>query len=103
MLGGFFTTLPSDAKPFGAISAAGALDGLREILHDMGIKDAGLFRTHDFRRGHARDLQSNGSTLRDILLAGDWRSPAFMQYLDAEQLEDDAVLEAHEAESSEEE
>ena len=103
VLAAFFATFLSDAKPFGSISAAGALAGLREILTDMGIKDAGIFRTHDFRRGHARDLQSNGSTLRDILLAGDWRSPAFMQYLDAGQLEDDAILEAHEAESSEEE
>ena len=39
-------------------------------------------RTHDWRRGHARDLQRGGARLWEILQAGDWKSPAFLSYLD---------------------
>ena len=47
------------------------------------------------RRGHARDLQQRGSNLAEILRAGEWRSAAFLSYLDSHQLEDDAVQEVH--------
>ena len=53
-------------------------------------------RTHDWRRGHARDLQRGGARLWEILQAGDWKSPAFLSYLDAHQLEAGCVAEAHE-------
>lgn len=52
-------------------------------------------RTHDWRRGHAKDMQMNGKRLWEILQAGDWRSPAFMEYLDLHRLEEDGVAEAH--------
>ena len=67
------------------------------------IPEARFYRTHDLRRGHARDLQKNGASLAEILEAGQWCSPAFLAYLDKDQLEMDAVVEAHLAESSEEE
>ena len=70
------------------------------MLAEVGIADAPMYRCHDLRRGHARDLQANGAGLREILAAGDWRSAAFMSYLDTAQLEEGATLEAHEAESS---
>ena len=53
-------------------------------------------RTHDWRRGHARDMARGGSRLWEILKAGDWRSPAFLKYLDAQELESGAVAEVHE-------
>jgi len=43
-----------------------------------------------------------GAKLHEILRAGEWRSPAFMEYLDLHQLEQDCVLEAHLDESSDE-
>ena len=55
---------------------------------------------HDFRRGHARDLQLAGRNLKQILEAGEWRSPAFLKYLDVEGLERDAAVEAHLEEST---
>ena len=64
-----------------------------------GIAKADSARTHDFRRGHARDLQRQGATLNEILRAGEWRSCAFLSYLDAHELERDAVIEAHVLES----
>ena len=58
----------------------------------LNIANAELFRTHDLRRGHARDLQATGATLGQILVAGDWRSPALSKYLDEQQLENDVVV-----------
>ena len=51
------------------------------------------------RRGHARDLQRHGASLYEILMAGEWRSPAFLKYLDVFALERDVVVEAHVDES----
>ena len=59
-------------------------------------------RTHDLRRGHARDLQRAGRTLAEILRAGEWRSCAFLAYLGNDELERDAVIEAHVLESDSE-
>ena len=73
------------------------------MLAALYVKDADMYRTHDLRRGHAEDLRLNGATLGEILRAGDWRSPAFLQYLDTEQLEHDRTAEAHLQDSSGEE
>ena len=45
-------------------------------------------------------ITGNKKTKGEILRAGDWKSPAFLQYLDREQLERDRVLEAHLEDSS---
>ena len=67
-----------------------------------GVDCSASYRTHDLRRGHAKDLQVNGATLYEILAAGEWRSPAFLSYLDLAELERDVVVEAHLDESSSE-
>ena len=72
------------------------------MLERVGFSKFATARTHDFRRGHARDLQRSGATLAEILRAGEWRSCAFMAYLEREELERDAVIEAHVAESDSE-
>jgi len=69
----------------------------------LGVPLAAVYRTQDFRRGHARDMQEGGRGLFEILSVGEWRSPAFMAYLDIEELEHGAVLEAHLDESSSDE
>ena len=86
-------------KPFGDITAAAALKRLRSFLAILKLPDFQLYRTHDLRRGHARDLQAAGKSLWEILSAGDWRSAAFLQYLDKEDLERAVVEQAHEGES----
>ena len=100
MLGPFFLSFAPGARPFSGFTGSSALHLLRELLANLGVTNASRYRTHDLRRGHARDLQANGSTLREILNAGDWRSPAFLTYLDVNQLEEDAIMEAHIADSS---
>ena len=79
------------------------LCALRQRLHKLDVPDASLYRTHDFRRGHAKNLQVSGTSLVVILEAGQWRSPAFLSYLDLHKLESDVVLEAHLDDSSDEE
>tara|TARA_B100000780_G_C20973801_1_gene388888 strand:- start:220 stop:432 length:213 start_codon:yes stop_codon:yes gene_type:complete len=64
------------------------------------VPEYGMYKTHDIRRGHAQDLLANGASLALILRAGQWRSPAFLEYLDLEALEKGAVVEAHLDESS---
>ena len=77
-LGNWFAALPKGTEPFKGISAASALSALRGFPTEIGVKDAALYRTHDLRRGHALDLQQRGGSLREILEAGEWRSPAFL-------------------------
>ena len=44
-----------------------------------------------------------GAQLWQILEAGEWRSPAFMKYLDVHKLETDLVVQAHVDDESESE
>ena len=92
--------LPVDARPFSSITPGKALTILRYFLEQLRVADAQKYRTHDLRRGHAKDLQVGGATLAEILRAGEWRSPAFHEYLDLHALERDVVVEAHMGESS---
>jgi len=88
------------ATPFKHLKGAAVLATLRRRLALLAVADAASYVTQDFRRGHARDLQANGATLAEILKAGEWKSPAFMSYLDLDKLETEAVIEAHLEESA---
>ena len=103
VLGAYFKELSESAQPFIGMSQGSVLDGIRRMLAAMAVPSAALYRTHDLRRGHAEDMRINGASLGEILRAGDWRSPAFLHYLDAEQLELDRTVEAHLDDSSGEE
>ena len=91
---GFFAKLDVGAKPWAQFSAGFANRSLRGALLELKIPNAPSFGTHDIRRGHAKDLQMSGATLSEILAAGQWRSPAFMRYLDESELEMGVALEA---------
>ena len=91
--------MPVGGALFSGFSSALVLRCLRSRLASLGVPSAELYRTHDFRRGHAQDLLARGATLREILEAGGWRSPAFLRYLDLVELEREAVVEAHLLES----
>ena len=95
VLGLYFSGFSAGDQPFAMFTAASSLAALRQLLALINVPEAHLFRTHDLRRGPARDLQARGAGLAEILRAGDWRSASFLQYLDTCQLEEDVVLEAH--------
>ena len=98
----FFQRMKVGQPVFGGISAGSALKQLKHILTVLEVDNANSYRCHDLRRGHAKDMQMNGASLQQILAAGEWRSPSFLQYLDMVNLELGAVIEAHQAESSSE-
>ena len=50
-----------DGEPlFPGITPARALEVLRLMMAGIGVVNAGQYRTHDLRRGHALDLQLSG-------------------------------------------
>ena len=103
VLGKFIEELPEGEQPFRKFSPGIVLEHLRARLKVLKIEDWWQYRSHDFRRGHARDLQARGAHLYEIFAAGEWRSPAFLKYMDLMELEKDIVVEAHIEESSEDE
>ena len=96
-------TQGASAKAFIRFSASGILRLLRARLESLEVALAASRRTPEFRRGHARDMQERGRGPYTTLSAGDRKSPASMPYLDVEELEHGAVLEAHLEESSSDE
>ena len=85
--------------PFEVFGPAVCLAKLRRRLRELEVPKAGLYKLHDFRRGHAQDLLESGAGLALILKAGEWKSAAFLAYVDWSRLEEKAVLEAQLADS----
>ena len=102
VLGEHIRSLPDGAPLFPNITRHSVLRLLRTRLEELRVPDAGQYRTQDFRRGHAKDLQVRGASLKDILTAGEWKSPAYLKYQDLELLEHDNVVQAHLDDSSDE-
>lgn len=99
VLGSWLLAKGVGAQPFLGQSGSRAIVELRRRLAVLGIPCASEFVLQDFRRGHAQDLLLAGARLNVILAAGQWRSSAFLKYIDTAELEARAVLEAHFAES----
>ena len=60
VLGPWLNATAAGELLFPGVTAASALRTLRAILMKLSIPDAGEYRTHDLRRGHAKDLQLSG-------------------------------------------
>jgi hypothetical protein len=103
VVGRWLQTVGPGVEIFKHITAHKATEDLRRRLKILKVQSANLYSLHGFRRGHAQDMLVRGKSLCEILRAGEWKSAAFMQYLDASELEAAAVVEAHFVESSEDE
>ena len=55
---------------FAGITPASFVRSLRSRLGELDIVDPGNYGSHDFRRGHAVDMQMRGRSLAEILRAG---------------------------------
>ena len=102
VLAPWLCALPEGSSPFGHLTARAARTGLKLKLAALGTPNAADFWLHDFRRGHTQDLLDRGANLGEILRAGEWRTPAFLCYLDLQKLDKAAVMEAHAGESDSE-
>ena len=86
----------ADGQPlFPSCAAERVRANLRSRLCRLGVNDAYAYGTHDFRRGHTMDMVVAGAPLSQILKAGQWKSNAFLQYVEQQEVECGAVLEAH--------
>lgn len=95
VLGKYFRSCPKASHPFAGFCARSALAILRGWLKHFNVAEASMYRTHDLRRGHARDMARSGSRLHEILAAGEWKSAAFMSYQDKVELECEATMQCH--------
>ena len=68
--------------------------GLRADLEAEAVPAAASFTSHGFRRGSAQEYYERGSSLSAILIAGGWRSSAYLTYLQKERLDADKLFEA---------
>ena len=87
----FLAILPVWSHPWAGIAPQHARAQLRTVLSRLRVPEAASYRSHDFRRGHAEDMRQNGSTLAQILIAGQRRSAALLRYLDEADLEKDVA------------
>lgn len=78
----FWANKPDGEQPWAFLGATAARRRLRELLQRLNVPNAQKYGTQDFRRGHAEDMRKHGCTLAEILRAGQWKSAAFMTYLD---------------------
>lgn len=76
------------------ISYAMSLKLLRLGLSAIGRANSQEYGVHAFRRGLAQDLLKASTPLRDILAACDWRSSTFAWYMERENIDNMAVLQA---------
>ena len=82
----------SDSAPiFADKSFAHRSRDLRSRCSRIGLTAVGW---HAFRRGRAQDMLSSGSTLAQILVAGGWKSAAFLSYLRTRDIDERMSLEA---------
>ena len=61
VLGPLLKQKAAGERLFPGITAGDALSGLRSMLKALNVPRADEYRTHDFRRGHAKDLQLSGT------------------------------------------
>jgi hypothetical protein len=70
---------------------------LRAHLTALGVENAQKYTSKAFRRGTAQEMVASGSSLAEVLAAGQWRSSAFMLYLDKAEIEEEAIFAALDA------
>ena len=66
---------------------------LKSDLVAIGVPDAERYTLHGFRRGAAQEMFNRGASLSAILIAGGWRSSAFLVYLQQSKIDCDKLFE----------
>jgi len=101
-LGRFIKKMDVGHTPLQGLNLRRFNEELRTRLVHNKIAKGRLFSSHDFRRGHSKDLTDKGSNIGQILAAGQWSSTAFMAYQNKQEIETKAVKALHEVDDSEE-
>ena len=80
----------SEALPF--FNGAVFRRVLRRLLTLLGHNDASQVTPKSFRAGRATSLAASGHSIGEILIAGEWKSSAFLKYCQADDLSVSALL-----------
>ena len=91
------------AQPVWSFTSASALATLRRMLVLTGTQESTRFTLKAFRAGRATALAAQGKSLGTILQAGEWRSSAFMSYVDTDVVDNSQLLQQTLALSDDEE
>ena len=67
----------------GVLDHAAIIPALKNCARDCGDVDWRTAATHGPRRGFPSEMAVAGAKLKEILEAGDWRSPAFQDYIES--------------------
>ena len=62
------------------------------MLITLGIAAGKDFSFKSIRAGRATEMAKEGSTIADILMAGEWRSRAFLRYCDIDAVDANELL-----------
>ena len=93
---------PLGTKLF-SINAEQLISTMKRLLTFIGVEHPNSYGLKAFRRGCATDMALAGKPLYEILQAGEWKSAAFREYLDRNELEPLAFMNAVENQSDIEE
>ena len=74
-------------------TSASFLVSVRKLLTALEIEAPEVYTLKMFRSGHATTLAEEGKTLGHILQAGEWRSAAFLSYLDEDVVDAAQIVE----------
>ena len=66
---------------------------IRQVLTCLRAATPDLYTLKMFRAGHATELAKSGKSVGDILRAGEWRSAAFLAYVDEDLVDAAQILE----------
>ena len=69
------------------------LHTLRTLLARIGVANAQVYTLKCYRAGKATALAASGESIGAILQAGEWRSAAFLSYVDEEVVDERQLLE----------
>ena len=70
------------------------LGATRRYLALLGVAEACTYTLKAYRAGKATAMAAAGATVGQILLAGEWRSQAFLRYVDTDAVDAAQVLSA---------
>ena len=79
--------------PLFDLTSSSFLKAVRRMLTLLGHKEANKCTLKAFRAGKATSLAAAGSPIGVILVVGEWKSSAFLQYCQADEVSVSAVLE----------
>ena len=69
------------------------MSSVRQLLAALEVDSPEQYTLKMFRSGHATALAAEGKSIGHILQAGEWRSAAFLSYLDEDTVDAAQVVE----------